>query len=164
MPPASVILYLIKLFRLPIPTSKRLRFSPVFWVLRLPFDLRDRFFRLSFSVATRLLQLTISVATLCCQSCLCLATFDCILDTALFAFFQRLEGHIRFFRTLERADVPKERRGSPEPGARFLLLCLAKLALPGKKQLLKSNHELEVVVIDVTETPIERPKKAVRPR
>lgn len=29
----------------------------------------------------------------------------------------------------------------------------------GKKQLLKSNHELEVIVIDVTETAIERPKK-----
>lgn len=31
--------------------------------------------------------------------------------------------------------------------------------LPGKKALLKSNNEYEVVMIDATETPIERPKK-----
>jgi transposase len=32
-------------------------------------------------------------------------------------------------------------------------------ALPGRKALLKSDHEFEVVLIDATETPIERPKK-----
>lgn len=32
-------------------------------------------------------------------------------------------------------------------------------SLPGKKELLKSDVEYEVVLIDVTETPIERPKK-----
>jgi hypothetical protein len=31
--------------------------------------------------------------------------------------------------------------------------------LPGKKQLLKSSNEISVVVVDVTENPIERPKK-----
>ena len=31
--------------------------------------------------------------------------------------------------------------------------------LPGKKQLLKSNNQIDVVVVDVTENPIERPKK-----
>ena len=31
--------------------------------------------------------------------------------------------------------------------------------LPGKKQLLKSNHPINVVVVDVTENTIERPKK-----
>lgn len=31
--------------------------------------------------------------------------------------------------------------------------------LPGKKQLQASNNQLEVVVVDVTETPIERPQK-----
>jgi hypothetical protein len=33
-------------------------------------------------------------------------------------------------------------------------------ALPGRKALLKSDVEYEVVLIDATETPIERPKKA----
>jgi Helix-turn-helix of DDE superfamily endonuclease len=32
-------------------------------------------------------------------------------------------------------------------------------SLPGKKALLKSNVEFEVILIDATETPIERPKK-----
>lgn len=31
--------------------------------------------------------------------------------------------------------------------------------LPGKKQLLKSNNQIDVVVVDLTENPIERPKK-----
>lgn len=33
-------------------------------------------------------------------------------------------------------------------------------SLPGRKQLLKSDMEYEVVVIDATETPIQRPKKS----
>lgn len=31
--------------------------------------------------------------------------------------------------------------------------------LPGRKALLKSDHEFEVILVDATETPIERPKK-----
>jgi hypothetical protein len=31
--------------------------------------------------------------------------------------------------------------------------------LPGKKRLKTTEHQIEIVVIDVTETPIERPKK-----
>ena len=34
--------------------------------------------------------------------------------------------------------------------------------LPGKKELLKENNNLTTIVIDVTETPIERPKKNKR--
>ncbi len=34
-----------------------------------------------------------------------------------------------------------------------------QFALPGKKALLQSNTEYEVVLIDATESPIERPKK-----
>ena len=33
-------------------------------------------------------------------------------------------------------------------------------ALPGRKALEKSNMEYEVILIDATETPIERPKKS----
>jgi transposase-like protein len=32
-------------------------------------------------------------------------------------------------------------------------------SLPGKKALLSSDHEFEVIVIDVSESPVERPKK-----
>lgn len=35
----------------------------------------------------------------------------------------------------------------------------AKFRLPGKKVLLKNDIPLEVILIDATETPIERPKK-----
>src|SRR5271169_4707548 len=35
-----------------------------------------------------------------------------------------------------------------------------EFALPGRKALLKSDVEYEVVLIDATETPIERPKKS----
>lgn len=35
-----------------------------------------------------------------------------------------------------------------------------RFTLPGRKALLESNIEYEVVVIDATETPIERPKKS----
>ena len=32
-------------------------------------------------------------------------------------------------------------------------------SLPGKKELLKSENEFEVILIDATESPIQRPKK-----
>ena len=34
--------------------------------------------------------------------------------------------------------------------------------LPGKKELLKSNVDYEVILVDATESPIERPKKSKR--
>lgn len=40
-----------------------------------------------------------------------------------------------------------------------VLIKCDEFKLPGKKALLKSDHEYEVVMVDVTETPIERPKK-----
>jgi hypothetical protein len=40
------------------------------------------------------------------------------------------------------------------------LIKCGKFALPGKKQLLKSDIEYEVVLVDATESPCERPKKS----
>lgn len=40
-----------------------------------------------------------------------------------------------------------------------ILIKDGQFALPGKKELLKSDVEYEVVLIDATETPIERPQK-----
>jgi len=34
-----------------------------------------------------------------------------------------------------------------------------EFSLPGKKALLESNNEFKIILIDATETPIERPKK-----
>lgn len=39
------------------------------------------------------------------------------------------------------------------------LIKAGKFSLPGRKALLKSDVEYEVVLIDATESPIERPKK-----
>lgn len=35
--------------------------------------------------------------------------------------------------------------------------------LPGKKKLQMSDHQIEFIVVDVAETPIERPKKSKNP-
>jgi hypothetical protein len=35
--------------------------------------------------------------------------------------------------------------------------------LPGKKKLQMSDHEIEFIVVDVAETPVERPKKSRKP-
>jgi hypothetical protein len=39
------------------------------------------------------------------------------------------------------------------------LIKSSTFSLPGKKSLLRSNAEFEIILIDATETPIERPKK-----
>jgi hypothetical protein len=40
------------------------------------------------------------------------------------------------------------------------LIKSGKFSLPGRKELLKSDMDYEVVLVDVTESPIERPKKS----
>ena len=40
-----------------------------------------------------------------------------------------------------------------------ILIQAPQLRLPGKKRLIQDDFQLETVVIDVSETPIERPKK-----
>jgi hypothetical protein len=39
------------------------------------------------------------------------------------------------------------------------LIKSGKFALPGKKVLLEPDNDIEIVLVDVTESPIERPKK-----
>lgn len=41
-----------------------------------------------------------------------------------------------------------------------ILLSDKRFHLPGKKELLKPENNFEVVLVDVTESPVERPKKA----
>lgn len=43
-----------------------------------------------------------------------------------------------------------------------VLLQHPEFALPGRKALLSSDMDYEVVVIDATECPVERPKKAAQ--
>lgn len=39
------------------------------------------------------------------------------------------------------------------------LIKSGRFSLPGKKALLDEDNEIEVIIVDVTESPIERPKK-----
>ena len=39
------------------------------------------------------------------------------------------------------------------------LIKSGEFSLPGKKELLKSEAEYEIILIDATETPVERPKR-----
>lgn len=41
-----------------------------------------------------------------------------------------------------------------------ILIKSKSFCLPGKKKLKESNYEIEVIVVDVAETAIERPKKS----
>jgi hypothetical protein len=41
----------------------------------------------------------------------------------------------------------------------YILIKSSEFRIPGKKELLKSESKIEIVVIDVTETSRERPKK-----
>ena len=40
-----------------------------------------------------------------------------------------------------------------------MLVSSTAFTLPGKKKLQKSDVQIEVVVVDVTQTPVERPKQ-----
>jgi hypothetical protein len=40
-----------------------------------------------------------------------------------------------------------------------ILIKSKELRLPGKKKLHQADNQIEIVVVDVTETPIEKPKK-----
>jgi hypothetical protein len=42
------------------------------------------------------------------------------------------------------------------------LIKSGEFALPGKKALLKSDMEYEVILVDASESPVERPKKRVK--
>jgi len=43
--------------------------------------------------------------------------------------------------------------------AKLALIKDQQFSLPGRKSLLKRDMEYELILIDATETPIERPKK-----
>jgi len=62
---------------------------------------------------------------------------------------------------LEEAEIKKKARGGRRSKLSIedTLIKHPDFALPGRKALLKSDMEYEVVLIDATETQIERPKK-----
>jgi hypothetical protein len=64
--------------------------------------------------------------------------------------------YIREYRTYFHVS---QSYGVSESTAHDTLIKHPDFALPGRKALLKGDAEYEIVLIDATETPIERPKK-----
>lgn len=79
---------------------------------------------------------------------------DRILMTLEYLREYRTYGHIALSYGLSESNAFENIRNIEN-----ILIKSKEFALPGKKALLKSDHEFEVVLVDVTESPIERPKK-----
>jgi len=56
-------------------------------------------------------------------------------------------------------DLTKANAGNAIRWVEDVLVKSGKFSLPGKKKLAQSTVEYEVIVVDTTETPIQRPKK-----
>jgi len=56
-------------------------------------------------------------------------------------------------------DLTKANAGNTIRWIEDILVKSGKFSLPGKKKLSQSTVEYEVIVVDTTETPIQRPKK-----
>lgn len=112
-------------------------------------------------------------------------TFETMLELIEMAYMLRHSKHNGRHRKLSRADMLlmtleyyKEYRTLECIGASYgltksnvgktikwveeVLIQSGLFSLPGKKELLKPDTEIEVIVIDTTETPIQRPKDAKR--
>ena len=72
-------------------------------------------------------------------------------------------GYYRDYRTMENIafdyDVSKSRVSDAVKWVEETLILDGKFALPAKRELKKSNTEVVIAVIDVTEQETERPKK-----
>ena len=70
--------------------------------------------------------------------------------------------HSKEYRTLEcigaSYGLKKTNVGKTIKWVEEALIASGLFHLPGKKELVEPNPEIEVIVIDTTETPIERPK------
>jgi hypothetical protein len=79
---------------------------------------------------------------------------DQVLMTLMYYREYRTQFHIGETYGLHESNVGKNIRRIE----RILKKCKA-FTLPGKEKLLGTNHQFEVILIDATESPIERPKK-----
>lgn len=79
---------------------------------------------------------------------------DQILMTLMYYREYRTQFHIGVTYGLHESNVGKTIRRIEN-----ILKKCKKFALPGKEKLSGTNHQFEVILIDATESPIERPKK-----
>lgn len=79
---------------------------------------------------------------------------DQILMMLMYYREYRTQFHIAETYGLHEANVGKNLRR-----IETILKKCKKFALPGKEKLSGTNHQYEVILVDATESPIERPKK-----
>lgn len=82
----------------------------------------------------------------------------CIEDQLLMAL-EYIREYRTYFHTSQSYGVSESSAYKTIKWVEDTLIKHPDFALPGRKALLKSDIEYEVVLIDATETPIERPKK-----
>lgn len=82
----------------------------------------------------------------------------CIEDQLLMAL-EYIREYRTYFHTSQSYGVSESSAYKTVRWVEDTLIKHPDFSLPGRKALLKSGMEYEVVLIDATETPIERPKK-----
>jgi hypothetical protein len=82
----------------------------------------------------------------------------CIEDQLLMAL-EYIREYRTYFHTSQSYGVSESSAYKTVKWIEDTLIKHPDFSLPGRKALLKSDMEYEVVLIDATETPIERPKK-----
>jgi hypothetical protein len=82
----------------------------------------------------------------------------CIEDQLLMAL-EYIREYRTYFHTSQSYGVSESSAYKTIKWVENTLIKHPDFSLPGRKALLKSNMEYEIVLIDATETPIERPKK-----
>jgi hypothetical protein len=82
----------------------------------------------------------------------------CIEDQLLMAL-EYIREYRTYFHTSQSYGVSESSAYKTVKWVEDTLIKHPDFSLPGRKALLKSDIEYEVVLIDATETPIERPKK-----
>lgn len=82
----------------------------------------------------------------------------CIEDQLLMAL-EYIREYRTYFHTSQSYGVSESSAYKTIKWVEDTLIKHPDFSLPGRKVLLKSDMEYEVVLIDATETPIERPKK-----
>lgn len=80
---------------------------------------------------------------------------DQILMTLMYYREYRTQFHIGETYGIHESNVGKNIRR-----IETILKKCKQLALPGKEKLSGTNHQFEVILVDATESPIERPKKS----
>jgi|CXWL01.1.fsa_nt_gi hypothetical protein len=79
---------------------------------------------------------------------------DQVLLTVMYWREYRSQEHLAVDFGVDQSTVSRTIRGSEN-----ILIKSGQFSIPGRKSLTSKDGQYEVVIVDVTETPVERPKK-----